>query len=159
MFHKKAFTLVELLVAMAIIGVLIGLSLFGIAAAQRNARDTARRAATQDINAGTADYFSQTGSFPTGLGFNNDEVIITNPPATTCTAGVTCVIVPLDGAAKIGTSGVLSGTGGQLGSRTTDTSSWCYAQQSDGYSLGVLLESDEQFQAGTSITDCTVTAN
>lgn len=46
---KKAFSLVELLVAMAIIAVLISIAAFGINIVQRNSRDTKRRQFAQDL--------------------------------------------------------------------------------------------------------------
>lgn len=45
----KSFTLVELLVAMAVIAILVGLSVFGISVVQANARDTARRNKLKEI--------------------------------------------------------------------------------------------------------------
>lgn len=47
--NKKAFGLVELLVAMAIIAILVGLAVLGITIVQRNARDTERRSKVSDI--------------------------------------------------------------------------------------------------------------
>ena len=47
--NKKAFTLVELLVAMAIIAILLGLSVVGITIVQQNARDTQRRSMVNSI--------------------------------------------------------------------------------------------------------------
>jgi prepilin-type N-terminal cleavage/methylation domain-containing protein len=46
---KEAFTLVELLVVMVIIGILIGLAVFGLSAAQKSARDTNRRNDVRNI--------------------------------------------------------------------------------------------------------------
>lgn len=46
---KKSFTLVELLVAMAIIAILLGLVSFGITIVQRGARDTLRRAKLREF--------------------------------------------------------------------------------------------------------------
>lgn len=156
----KAFTLVELLVAMAIIGVLIGLSLFGISAAQRNSRDTARRAAVQDINAGMADYFSQTGRFPSAIYFDTDEVLIDSDGDGTCASGEVCVPVPLDGAAipnETGTAGATVGSPDVIGEESTvNDSQWCYGPQTDGYTLAVKLESGESFEGGTSNTDCNI---
>lgn len=159
--QRKAFTLVELLVAMAIIGLLIGLSLFGIAAAQRNARDTARRAAMQDINAGIADYLTLEGAFPSNIRFDNETVYIARNPnsvtASNCTAQNKCVAVPLDGAAVVG-SGVNSTGGGSgvltLGATSTNTSAYCFATRSDGYSLAVRLENGDKADGGTSNTSC-----
>lgn len=159
----KGFTLVELLVAMAIIGVLLGLSLFGISAAQRNSRETARRAALSDINAGIADYFSQTGRFPEYLYFKQGFVVINATGAATCPTTGSCVEVPLQGAANAGTAGTRLGTTTNVtscpttfvGTTSADTSSYKFNKTADGYILAVMLESGTPFNAGTSNIECT----
>ncbi|MBW7953193.1 MAG: type II secretion system protein [Candidatus Dojkabacteria bacterium] len=162
---KKAFTLVELLVAMAIIGILIGLSLFGIAAAQRNARDVARRAAAEDINAGIADYLNLTQAFPRSIKFEDDSVIISPTLAQSkanCTAADKCVLIPLKGAAVIDGPVASGGSSGVLlagNTTSTDSSQWCFESQTDGYSLAVRLENGDVHQAGTSTTTCEPRSN
>ena len=47
--NKKGFSLVELLVAMAIIAVLISIAAYGIGIVQRSARNTQRRQMLADI--------------------------------------------------------------------------------------------------------------
>lgn len=93
---QKAFTLVELLVAMAIIGVLLGLAIFGLSSAQRAQRDTERRAALQDINIGMQTYYETYNRYPQIIEINNEnQVRFCNVAA--CNDDV--VTVPLKGAA------------------------------------------------------------
>lgn len=47
---KESFTLVELLIVMAIVAVLMGIAIYGITIVQRNTRDTARRSKLNEIN-------------------------------------------------------------------------------------------------------------
>jgi prepilin-type N-terminal cleavage/methylation domain-containing protein len=61
---KKAFSLVELLVAMAIIAVLIAIAAYGIQIVQRNARNTKRRKIVQDLQLLIADIQTNTFSYP-----------------------------------------------------------------------------------------------
>ncbi|MBD3362242.1 prepilin-type N-terminal cleavage/methylation domain-containing protein [Candidatus Dojkabacteria bacterium] len=65
---KKAFSLVELLVAMAIIAVLISIAAYGINIVQRNARDTKRRKAVEDIILVMADAQANTMQTPQCFG-------------------------------------------------------------------------------------------
>ena len=62
---KKAFTLVELLVVMVIIGILIGLAIFGLSTAQKGGRDTSRKNDVRNIVTAMESYASKNnGSYP-----------------------------------------------------------------------------------------------
>ncbi len=71
---QRGFTLVELLAAMAIIAVLLGLAVFGINLAQRSSRDTQRRSAANDISLAVQSYYEQNGAYPTSLTFATNSV-------------------------------------------------------------------------------------
>ncbi len=58
--NKKGFSLVELLIAMAIIAILIAIAAYGIAIVQRNARNTRRRKAVEDVVLTIGDIISNT---------------------------------------------------------------------------------------------------
>jgi prepilin-type N-terminal cleavage/methylation domain-containing protein len=64
---KKAFSLVELLVAMAIIAVLIAIAAYGIQIVQRNARNTKRRKIVQDLQLLIADIQTNQFEYPADL--------------------------------------------------------------------------------------------
>ena len=81
--------MVELLVAMAIIGMLIAIAIWGIGMAQQSARNTARREAGSQIVAQLSEYYARTNqqancvaSDPTGA-----IVAIGRVPSTTCNWG------------------------------------------------------------------------
>lgn len=93
---QKAFTLVELLVAMAIIGVLLGLAMFGLSSAQRAQRDTERRAALQDINIGMQTFYETYNRYPTYIQITSTSQV--SFCTGTCAAATQKVIVPLKGA-------------------------------------------------------------
>lgn len=65
----NAFTLIELLVVISIIGVLIGLSIFGIEGARKSSRDARRKADLELIRSGLEIYKSDCGSYPAALDF------------------------------------------------------------------------------------------
>lgn len=93
---QKAFTLVELLVAMAIIGVLLGLAIFGINSALQAQRDTERKTALQDISLGIQKYNETYGAYPASITFAATGVTMTDGLSNP----VNKVSVPLSGAAK-----------------------------------------------------------
>lgn len=100
---QKAFTLVELLVAMAIIGVLLGLAIFGLASAQRAQRDTERRAALQDIHIGIQTFYETYSKYPTHIAVTSDsQISFCDGQCTPNLARKTTV--PLKGAAVAGNS-------------------------------------------------------
>ena len=60
----KAFTMVELLVSMAIIGLLIAVAIWGIGMAQQSARNTERRDAASLMLAGMSEYYTRYNNEP-----------------------------------------------------------------------------------------------
>lgn len=130
--NKKGFTLLELIVAMAIIAVLMGLSLFGIQSVQRSQRDTERRAALSNINLEIAAYYGDHGSYPTSITFTK-----VNGTESTATIAGTTKVVSLKGAAKLGDNT----------SKKSDTTGtyYCYVNKGATYQLGVHLEGSESW--------------
>ena len=63
---KKAFTLVEMLIVVIIIGILIAALLPKITWAQAKSRDTARKAAITQIAPALQMYYDDNGEYPTG---------------------------------------------------------------------------------------------
>ena len=68
--NKKAFTMVELLVSMAIIGLLITTAIWGIGLAQQSARNTQRRTAGSNIVAGFAEFYARFNIQPVGVEYD-----------------------------------------------------------------------------------------
>ena len=103
----KGFTMVELLVAMAIIGLLIAAAIWGIGLAQQSARNTQRREAGSQILAGLAEYYSRYNAQATCVAGDrtNLRMIISNSAVGAgCTAAVAATAtqryeVPTRGAA------------------------------------------------------------
>ncbi len=135
--NKKAFTLVELMVSMAIIAVLIGLAAFGISTLQRLSRDNQRRQLAINFQTYIEGYYNDFFTYPSvaELDISVDQISI---------AGAYGDRLPgpeLTGPAQVADTSDLNGT------------RWCYMPASDGYLLGVQLESQEWFNTGTAQSD------
>ena len=78
----KGFTIIELLVAMAILGLLIAILIPGIAIVRRGARNTARRTSLQAIQALVEESYATTRSYPGVSG---------NAPSTSAIAPATII--------------------------------------------------------------------
>lgn len=127
--NYKGFTLVELLVAMAIFAVLVALAIGGVTLAQRAARDAQRRDALKTINLNIADLYGATSDFPattTGIESTTDGTTLT------LTVGTTTRTVSLAGNTRV----LISTADGS----STNGTSYCYAKTSSGYTLGGRLE-------------------
>ena len=62
--NKKAFTIVELLVVMAVIGVLLSLAVFGIQALQKNQRETQRLNDLRNVQGTLESFYSKNKRYP-----------------------------------------------------------------------------------------------
>lgn len=134
---KKAFTLVELMVAMAIIAALMGMSVFGINLVQRSSRNTQRRSAMSNIDLAVRNYQINNGTYPTTaeLDFQSDG-------------------------AYIGTEKVVEFEGSTAPQGSTDSSGTQYCYESDGstFSVGIELEggSTEFLKSDNNVANCTL---
>lgn len=138
--QKSAFTLVELMVAMAIIAVLIGMAAFGINTLQRLSRDNQRRQVLINFQTYIEGYYNDFFEYPdlTELVVSSTQINIT---------GYTQSGPELTGPTRVANATDLDGA------------VYCYGTETDGYRLGVLLESGEFFNSGTSqVAECTTSS-
>lgn len=135
--NKKGFTLLELLVAMAIIAVLLALAVFGILQVQRNSRETQRIKALEDVNIGIQSFYNRFGQNPPSVDFQPEKVLICE--SSLCSQKEE---VPLKNSAKTSTTG----------QTTTNAALYAYELLPDGYRLGYCKENGDVYNAGTSDT-------
>ncbi|MBN1331613.1 type II secretion system protein [Candidatus Dojkabacteria bacterium] len=136
--QNKGFTLVELLVAMAIIAVLIGLAGFGVTLALRASRDSKREATLDSMRTAIADYLATNNQYPanTAVTYANGNITVgtTNIP-------VSGNLVPVPLATKSSSSGTV----------------YCYSKTSSGYALAAMLENGSFYELGdTDSAGCTL---
>lgn len=72
---KNAFTLLEILVVISIIGILIALGTAAYTTAQRKGRDAKRQADVRAIQNGFEQYYAREGAYPTDEGEAGDIAI------------------------------------------------------------------------------------
>lgn len=91
---EKGFTLIELLVVISIIGILIGLSIFGLQSARESSRDARRKADLELIRSGLEIYKADCGSYPVAL---TSSLMGTETVGNTCLTTTTYIAeVPTD---------------------------------------------------------------
>lgn len=66
--RRQGFTLIELLVVISIIGILIGLSIFGLQGARESSRDAKRKSDLELMRAGLETYRADCYAYPAALG-------------------------------------------------------------------------------------------
>ncbi len=75
---KSAFTIVELLVVMAVIGILISLAVVGIQAIQKSQRETTRANDVKNLVASLAEYYGKYRTYPGTLDDSSSELKLDN---------------------------------------------------------------------------------
>jgi prepilin-type N-terminal cleavage/methylation domain-containing protein len=72
---KKGFTLIELLVVISIIGILIGLSVFGLQGARKASRDAVRKADLEQLRSGLGMYRADCNTYPLALDLSSSTTL------------------------------------------------------------------------------------
>ena len=90
---KKGFTLIELLVVISIIGVLMAISIIGLAGARESSRDARRKGDLELIKSGLELYKADCNGYPTTANFPSagSSLVGNGTPASTCLAGNTYI--------------------------------------------------------------------
>lgn len=120
--------MVELLVAMAIIGLLIATAIWGISVAQQSARNTQRREAGSQILAGFSDYYSRFNKQPQNASFTSTGLCLMGSSiglSGNCTC-IDCYEVKLNGVAlpNANFSGDISAGTVSFGSTSASNKGW-----------------------------------
>jgi len=145
---QKGFSLVELLVSMAIIAVLLALVGYGISIAQRNSRDSQRRQKIADLQLALQDYQQKYNTFPADI----DVHAVTSGTSITMTNSA-------DVGGAVDENLNLSGPTKPSGTNKSDAGSTGYCYHNDtangGYELGAALEAGDVVD-GSSTTNISV---
>lgn len=92
----SGFTLIELLVVISILGILIGLSIFGIQGARESSRDAKRKADLEFIKSGFEIYKSDCNVYPSSLPAVGSQLSGSGTPTTCPTTNVYISSTPGD---------------------------------------------------------------
>lgn len=128
-----SFSLVELVIVLAVIVIMIGLGLFALGSAQRTSRDQERQNQVAKILTAVNDYFRATNSFP-----NTGNVTWT---ATSVTVGTTAITL----------RGYLQYSASQT---TASQTRYYYSKDATGYSICVKLENGSWYRLGAGGVAC-----
>ncbi len=106
--YQKGFTLIEMVIVIAVMGVLMGIAFRGFSSIQQNARDTRRVANLRTVATQLELYFARCGHYPTTADCRASQP--TSPLGTNLVWGVgnTPVATTLRGRLSVGTGAVAS---------------------------------------------------
>lgn len=93
---KLGFTLVELLITIAIIGLLVTIASFGLRQAQASARDGKRQSDLETIAAGLEIYRAECNRYPAGISFGGSLNGSGTPASTCAVSNVYIATIPND---------------------------------------------------------------
>lgn len=93
----SAFTLIELLVVISIIGVLVGLSVFGLQGARKASRDAVRKADLEQIRSGLGMYKADCNAYPSSLNLSSPISLTGDGSSASCLSSNTYIsATPID---------------------------------------------------------------
>jgi prepilin-type N-terminal cleavage/methylation domain-containing protein len=84
--YNSAFTLIELLVVISIIGILVGLSVFGFQGARKTSRDAVRKADLEEIRSGLGMYKADCNAYPLTLDLSSSIALKGDGSSSSCLA-------------------------------------------------------------------------
>jgi len=94
---RKGFTLIELLVVISIIGILIGLSVFGLQGSRKASRDAVRKADLEMIRSGLGMYRADCNIYPLSLDLSASTSLKGDGTTPSCaTTNVYIAATPVD---------------------------------------------------------------
>lgn len=88
---KNGFTLIELLVVISVLGILMGISLFGIQGARQSSRDSKRKADLETIRANLELYKADCNDYPAPVSNQVPSPLVGDNTPTTCAAANTYI--------------------------------------------------------------------
>lgn len=103
---KRGFTLIEILVVIALIGVLAGLMIVAFQGTRRSSRDGKRKADLEQIRSALEMYKADKGSYPACTNWSFDGICLGNVVSWGHNLGLSCDCLPL----KLAGIGAASGT-------------------------------------------------
>jgi prepilin-type N-terminal cleavage/methylation domain-containing protein len=118
---QKAFTIIELLVVVAIISVLTGVMLMGLDGVKQRGNDVKRIADIREMQTAIETYKSVNGKYPAAGAAGSNEYIVG--------------LLPFMSGSKLqkDPSGIHNGTAGYIYQRTTDEKTYCITVKSTVY--------------------------
>lgn len=147
-FSRKGFTLIEILIVVAIIGILAGVVLVGLRGTGPQARDSRRAADLRQVQNGLELYYNKNNRYPVATGSWDDLKTLLTAPA----AGLSISNIPQD----------------PQWSSTNNSASYAYGTDTNGtsYVLKANLEVTDSkllsndidsttLSAGSTVIDCT----
>jgi type II secretory pathway pseudopilin PulG len=142
---EQAFSLVELLIAFAIVAVLIGLSTYGVGVATRNSRESQRLEVLTNVRLKLDEHYLKYGTYPANdrVSFTTNQIRVCKPDNSSCES------IPLS-------QGFLAGSNSNTNNSRTR---YCYRQITSDrlYALCYRTEKGDWKNIGISSTQCSDT--